>query len=224
VIQVIEGDCLAVLPTLEKESFDAIVTDPPYGISFEGGSTAGANRKKFGKILNDDAPFIWFMPGAYRVLKPGGIIHVFCRWDVQDHFRRALKWAGFKVKSEVVWDRMVHGMGDTASAYAPQHDTILFAIKDKYKFPGKRPNDVIRGMRLNGVDKVHPAEKPIELLVKLLEITPSGQTKARILDPFCGSGTTLVAADSLGMDAVGIELDPRYAQIARERIAGYTGS
>jgi site-specific DNA-methyltransferase (adenine-specific) len=66
-----------------------------------------------------------------------------------------------------------------------------------------------------GAERLHQAQKPLALMRDLLGILPSG---ARILDPFCGSGTTLVAAADMGMDAVGIEIVPEYAQIARDRV------
>ncbi len=212
--KVIEGDVLSILPTMEPESFDAIVTDPPYGIDFQSCRVKDAAQRK-SKIANDKAPYIWFLPGAYRVLRNGGTIHVFCRWDVQSAFRQALEWAGFSVKSEVIWNRMVHGMGDLHSAYAPMHDTILFATKGTYTFPCTRPKSVISVPRVPASRLMHPNEKPVALMQELLRVVPPG---GRVLDPFCGSGSTLDAAQRCGLDSVGIELSPEYCQVARKRL------
>lgn len=118
---IIHDDSLTVLRQMEAESIDAIITDPPYGINYV--SQTGA------RIKNDKSPFIWFLYDAYRVLKPGGAILCFTRWDVEQTFIDAIKLAGFQVKSEVIWDKVHHGMGDTKAAFAPSHENIVFAIK-----------------------------------------------------------------------------------------------
>lgn len=92
---------------MEPESVDAIITDPPYGINYV--SQTGAS------IKNDKSPFIWFLYDAFRVLKSGesghGGLICFTRWDVEQTFIDAMKIAGFNVKSEVIWDKVYHGMG-----------------------------------------------------------------------------------------------------------------
>ena len=121
---IIHDDSLTVLRQMEAESIDAIITDPPYGINYV--SQTGA------RIKNDKSPFIWFLYDAYRVLKPGGAILCFTRWDVEQTFIDAIKLAGFQVKSEVIWDKVHHGMGDTKAAFAPSHENIVFAIKGMF--------------------------------------------------------------------------------------------
>ena len=129
---IIHGDSLTVLRQMEPESVDAIITDPPYGINYV--SQTGAS------IKNDKSPFIWFLYDAFRVLKSGesghGGLICFTRWDVEQTFIDAMKIAGFNVKSEVIWDKVYHGMGDTKAAFAPSHENIVFAVKGKYSFPG----------------------------------------------------------------------------------------
>lgn len=136
---IIHGDSLTVLRQMEPESVDAIITDPPYGINYV--SQTGAS------IKNDKSPFIWFLYDAFRVLKSGeagrGGLICFTRWDVEQTFIDAMKIAGFNVKSEVIWDKVYHGMGDTKAAFAPSHENIVFAIKGKYSFPGSRPKDLV---------------------------------------------------------------------------------
>lgn len=121
---IIHGDSLTVLRQMEPESVDAIITDPPYGINYV--SQTGAS------IKNDKSPFIWFLYDAFRVLKSGEAGHggliCFTRWDVEQTFIDAMKIAGFNVKSEVIWDKVYHGMGDTKAAFAPSHENIVFAI------------------------------------------------------------------------------------------------
>ena len=209
----IHGDSLTVLRQMEPESVDAIITDPPYGINYV--SKAGA------RIKNDQSPFIWFLYDAFRVLKSGesgrGSLICFTRWDVEQTFIDAMRMAGFNVRSEVIWDKVVHGMGDCKTQFAPTHENIIFAIKGKYSFPGHRPKDVITFSRIIGNQQmVHPTEKPVGLLSNLISsVTKPGDL---ILDPFAGSGSTLVAAKKTGRRFIGVELDDEYFAIAQRRI------
>lgn len=210
-----EGDCLRILPTLPSESVDAVITDPPYGMSYQS-SWRIDKTSRFAKIAGDDAPFVWFLPEAVRILRDGGILLCFCRWDSAEAFHMAIQWAGLKVRGQLVWDRIGHGMGDLTSSPAPQHDIIWFATKGKYRFPGGRPKSVLRHQRLAGVNLTHPNEKPEDLMTDLvLSYTSPGQI---VLDPFCGSGTTGVAAVRNGRAFIGVELDPAYCEIAKQRI------
>lgn len=214
---IIHGDSLTVLRQMEPESVDAIITDPPYGINYEPG-----NRKvnTLGKIANDNAPFIWFLYDAFRVLKSGaagsGSLICFTRWDVEQTFVDAMKLAGFQVKSEIIWDKVTHGMGDLKKQFAPSHENVVFAIKGKYCFPGRRPRDLVTFPKLNGSQMIHPTEKPVALLTSLItSVTKPGDL---ILDPFAGSGSTLVAAKKTGRRFIGVELNDEYFEKAQRRI------
>lgn len=149
-------------------------------------------------------------------LKIGGGLLCFSRWDVQQVFIDALKIAGFDVKSVLIWDREHHGMGDLKGNFSPQYDTIIFAVKGRYLLPGKRPSDVIRCKRLSGSELVHPNEKPLELMKKLVEYTTKPNDV--VLDPFLGSGATIIAAKTLNRNYIGIELDEKYWKIANQRV------
>ena len=127
-----------------------------------------------------------------------------------------MKIAGFSVKSVIVWDRMVHGMGDLKSAFAPRYDVCIFAVKGSYAFPNSRPIDVIQCQRLDGSKLTHPNEKPVELMQKLIDATTKPDDL--ILDPFAGSGTTLVAALQSGRRYMGVELSPQHYETARRRL------
>lgn len=210
---IIHGDSLTVLRQMEADSVDAIITDPPYGIDYHTKGTGAS-------IKNDKSPFIWFLYDAFRVLKSGasgqGTLICFTRWDVQQTFIDAMKLAGFQVKSEVIWDKVMHGMGDCRAQFAPTHENIIFAVKGKFCFPGHRPKDVVSFKKLSSSQMIHPTEKPVGLLASLItSVTKPGDL---ILDPFAGSGSTLVAAKKTGRRFVGIELDDEYFEKAQRRI------
>lgn len=115
----------------------------------------------------------------------------------------------------LVWDRLHHGMGDIKGNFAPRYDSCIFAVKGKYILPNGRPDDVIQCQRLNSAELVHPNEKPVELLKKLIESTT--RPGELVLDPFAGSGSTLAAAALTGRQYIGIEISEEYHAIAQRR-------
>lgn len=205
------GDSLSALRELPDGCIDAVITDPPYGIGY-----VSRNGKQ---ITNDKSPFIWFLYDAYRVLKPnGGALVCFTRWDVQQAFIDAMQIAGFRVKSELVWNKVHHGMGNTRAQFAPVHENILFAVKGAFAFPGTRPRDLLTCEKLDSAHRMHPTEKPVGLLEDIItSVTRPGDL---ILDPFAGSGSTLAAAKQTGRRYIGVELDAGCFETARQRLEG----
>ena len=209
------GDCVEVLPKM-FDTADAIVVDPPYGINYQSAwRTDKATWKP--KVKNDTAPFTAFLPGAFAALRPVGCCFVFCRWDTAETFRAGLEAVGFSVKSQVVWDRVVHGMGDLCASFSPRHDLAWFATKGSgWRFPGKRPASVLRHQRVSGEALVHPNEKPLALMEEIVgAICPPGGV---VLDPCMGSGTTGIATIRLGRRFLGCELDEAYFRTAALRL------
>jgi DNA modification methylase len=210
------GDCLEILPTLESGSVDAVITDPPYGIDYQ--SARRTDRAQWKpKIENDKEPFLDWLPEAYRVTRDGGAMVCFCRWDVEETFKKAIEQAGYSVKSQIIWDKRVHGMGDLNGSFAPQHENAWFAVKGNFRFWSYRPQDVIRVPRISAEDLVHPNEKPVPLFVRLIEpiVKPGGV----VLDCFFGSGNSGKAAQSISRNYIGVDIDPKYYTIAQKRIA-----
>jgi DNA modification methylase len=197
------GDCLSVLPHVG--AVDAVVTDPPYGIDYQSAWRTDRTQWK-PKIANDERPFVWFLPGAFNAATNPACLLCFCRWDVQEAFQKAIEWAGWECKSQVIWDREAHGMGDLNGCPAPQHDVLWFATKGNYKFHGDRPKSVVRSMRLGGDELIHPNQKPVDLMEQLVvSYAPKGAT---VLDCFLGSGSTGIACMRTERRFVGIESDP----------------
>lgn len=193
---------------------DLVLTDPPYGIDFQ--SSWKIERLRKPKIANDKEPYIDWMQDAYRVLKNDSAMFCFYRWDVAESFIKEAKKVGFNVKSEIIWDKGIHGMGDLFGAYAPQHETILFCTKGKFKFPYKRPASVVRTQRVNPENLVHPNEKPTDLLKKL--ILDTTVENSIVLDCFMGSGATARACMDINRNYIGSEISEEYCRIAEGRL------
>lgn len=208
-------DCLDGLRKMEAESVDLVLTDPPYGISYQ--SAWRTDKKdRFDMVANDGQPFVWWLYDAFRVLKNGGGLVCFCRWDVQEDFAKAIQWAGFSIKSQVIWDREAHGLGDLKAAFAPQHDVVWFAVKGKFEFKNGRPKSVVRAMRVSADKMVHPTEKPVELMKYFVEKLSSPGDM--VLDPFMGSGATAVACQQTSRNYVGFEINDEYVKVAERRL------
>lgn len=213
--QIIHGDCLSVMRGMARGSVDAVVTDPPYGARRP--SQHRPPGQRFAEIVGNDRVWDDWLPEAFRLVKDGGAAYVFVCWDKMHEWREACESVGFRVRSCIVWDKEIHGAGDPSTCWAPRHEMILFCAKGRHKLAGKRPIDIIRCQRLSPDDLTHPYEKPTALLSRLIEA--SSEAGDLILDPFAGSGATGEASLSLGRRFIGIEIDEKYAAIARRRIA-----
>lgn len=207
------GDCMEMLDRVPDASVDLVLTDPPYGISYQ--SCRGKYKKK-PKIINDSKPFTEFVAKLPMKLKSTGAALIFTRWDVQQAFIDALTNAGIRCKSILIWDKCYGGTGDLKRAYSRSYESILFAPMSEFAFPNGRPMDIIREKKIPAQKLIHPCQKPIPLLETLLS-----QTCARggtVIDPFMGSGSTGVACGNLGYEFIGMELDAGYFDVAKKRI------
>jgi DNA modification methylase len=209
------ADCMDILPQLPDKSIALCLTDPPYGIDYQSAWRTDKGQWK-PKIANDKEPFIDWIGPVYRPIKEGGRLVCFERWDVEDVFRHAIESAGFAVKSQIIWDKVVHGMGDLKGEFAPCHENALYATKGRYEFNGLRPKTILRHMRVMPELLIHPNEKPVSLAVEIIQrLTVKGELVA---DLFAGSGSVAVACIRLGRKFIGIEISEEYCRIAKDRI------
>lgn len=179
--QIYLGDCMDLIPEIPDGSIDAILTDPPYGVKYQ--SNWCAEGPRFDPLLNDDTPCTGWIPEGYRILAEDGCLLTFCRWDVQETFKSVLEAAGFRVKSQVVWDRGATGMGDLKGAFAPRHDVAWFATKSRsFKFSGPRPPSVLSFPRASAQSLVHPPRNPSNYLSSWSP--PSVGAEGRCSTPF----------------------------------------
>ena len=211
------GDCLDVMQDIPDGSVDMVCTDPPYGMNFQSNWSKNGPRHK--KIEGDSAADFRWLQDAFRLLKPdGGGLISFCDWNTSHRWREEIERAGFVIKSQVIWDRLHHGMGDLKGAFAPQHDIVWYATKGRRIFVNGRPKSVIRHKRPSPADDHgHPTCKPVALMEELIRATDDGSGSV-VLDPFLGSGTTGVAAANTARRFIGIEMDADYFTVAQSRI------
>lgn len=197
--RLILGDCLEVMPLLGK--VDAVVTDPPYGIkqdkgfSGAGGFSKPVKRRQYKGGWDGDRPSV-------------ETIHAFI--DMADSH---IVWGG-QFFADILsaqgrwlfWDKCMtmptYGDGELAWTSLDGSSVKQFTYNGN-------------GMQAKEKGRVHPTQKPVALMRWCLGFLPDAET---ILDPFMGSGTTLVACAKMGRKGVGIELDPDYFEIACQRV------
>ena len=191
------ADCREVLPTLPK--VDAVITDPPYGISHS--SSHGASWANT-QIQNDGDTYT-----RDSVLQNYENVAAFGTWKTPPIYG---------AKGCLIWDKgPAFGMGDLSFPWKGSWELIY--IKGA-AWSGRRDEGVLRGhiqVSWESKGRCHPHQKPVSLLAELISKLPTSET---ILDPFMGSGTTGVAAMQLGRKFIGIEIEPKYFDIACERI------
>jgi site-specific DNA-methyltransferase (adenine-specific) len=189
------GDCRDILPYLEP--VDLVLTDPPYGMNF----ISNYRTVKYNAITGDNfLPLDLIQMG---IDKAANAAYVFCRWDNLADMP--------KPTSVLCWVKNNWSMGDLLHEHGRQWEAICFYPNAGHKFI-KRIPDVIHAKRTGNIH--HPTEKPISVIEQLIQAN-EGDT---ILDPFMGSGTTLIAAKNLGRRAIGIEISEDYCKIAIERL------
>ncbi len=219
-IKVINGDCRNILPKLSDETFDLILTDPPYntGMNEKSSSTRLKNffADKYSK--QEYRHLVEFCANEfYRLLKNDKAIYIFINWKSLGVWIEYLEKAGFKVKNCIVWDKVVHGLNYQNYAYT--HEFIIFATKGKF-FPKNKGSfsdrrnkyftDIWHFQRNVDNDKnsIHETIKPVELLkIILRHSTDEGDI---VLDPFAGTGTTGVACYQSNRKAILIEKEKKY--------------
>lgn len=195
-ITIYHGDCRDILHALSL--VDLVITDPPYGISFQ----SNYRKIKHAEIHGDDALPIGRINQSISMAKRAA--YVFCRWENLA--------AMPKPRSVLVWVKNNWSMGDLKHEHGRQWEAICFYPAVDHEFV-KRIPDVILADRTGNNE--HPTEKPVSLISTIIQANV-GET---ILDPFMGSGTTLRAAKDLGRRAIGIEIEERYCEIAASRLA-----
>lgn len=204
-------DCLEFMRDVPDNYFDLVLTDPPFGMSFQS-NFRNENHKA---IANDDN-LEWlpdFIKELSRTTKDDAHIYMFCSHHFVDIFKSELQKYR-RVKNILIWEKNNTGMGDLEGDYAPKYEMILFCSNGERKLNDGRDPNIIKATRTQ--NELHPTQKPTDLMEFLLK--KSIQDGDKVFDPFMGSGTTAIAAESLGLEWYGCELDEEYCKIANNRL------
>ena len=220
----IYGDCIEEMNKLIDEcvKVDLIITDPPYGINYKTNHRKDKNHDFCSTIENDEDTEISrkALPLLYKLLKDGGAMYLFTQDSVLAETLNLVEEYGFKLKNILVWDKGNWSAGDLKGAYGKRTEFIIYAVKGRHILnpigDTKRHNNILEFSRVVGKKQVHQNQKPVDLLEFLIKKSSGGGDW--VFDPFMGSGSTGVAWQELNRNIIGIELDEKYFEIAKERI------
>lgn len=188
----------------DMPSVDLIVADPPYSIGLQSNS----KTQGWGDLMNGSIYFGSILDHFKRLTaNRQGAAWLFCAWRSFPVISKASS-AKWKIESLLVWDKMSIGPGGS-SGLRPSYELVALFAHDNFRIANRSLPDIF-SISNNGGHKPtgHPAEKPLPLMAKIIEESGGGL----VLDPFSGSGTTLLAAKQLGHKAIGIEIEERYCE------------
>ena len=213
---IIHGNCLNVLPTLSKNSFDLLLTDPPYGMDFKSGWN-NKSKIKNDKIQDTILLFDEALKQTVDLLKEDAHFYIFGNINFLELIKPIIE-KHLNLKNILIWDRGVIGMGDLKS-YGNSFDIIYFGYNKKYKdLNGNRDRDILNFNRVTPSKNIHPTEKPIDILEYLIK--KSTMENNKILDPFAGGGSTLLASKNTNRKCTGIELEEEYFDMINLKLQG----
>lgn len=206
---------------------DLLLTDPPYNVDYQGG---GKEKLKIQNDKKSDLDFRAFLADAFSaadsVLKPGGVFYIWHADSEGLNFRLAANAAGWKIRQCLVWKKnaLVLGRQDYQWKHEPclygwKHEPCLYGWKAKgaHLWLADRCQTTVLEFDKPRRNNLHPTMKPVELMA--YQVTNSCPRGGAVLDLFLGSGSTMLAAHSLGRKCYGMELDPKYCAVILERMS-----
>lgn len=208
--KIYQGDCVEVMRSWPDSCVDVVITDPPYGEKTHAGARTGGGNEKLITFASVTPEYMVDLARRLCVLSKRWVVMT-CDWrhcaeiekQCPDIFIRAGVWIKPNGMPQYTGDRPATGWEAVAILHRP-------GVK---KWNGGGSHAVWNVPKVSGD---HPTQKPLDLIVKWMHLfSNEGET---VLDPFCGSGTTLVAAEKMGRSYVGIELDEKYIDLTKDRL------
>ena len=141
-------------------------------------------------------------------------LYFFCSWKVFSDFERIIS-KYFEVKTPIIWDKKQFGSGDLYNDWGNQTEIIIYACRGK-KTVNRRCGNVLSISKVDSYKMLHPTQKNIELLKQILAV--SHIPGDFVVDPFMGSGSTIMACNEMKIDCLGVELDEEMFKIAAQRL------
>jgi len=210
-IQIYLGDCLEILPELEP--VDIVLTDPPYGINLGMHSDAKENRNGVGLKKQKYESYDDTHENLLSIIIPAVILALsFAKRGIV--FCADINICDFPRPQAVSCIYMPSGQGRTCWGFQNTAFFLLYGIAPNLNLGAK--NTALKSTESN-IKNGHPCSKPIGWMKWLVSL--GSEINDTILDPFMGSGTTLVAAKELGRKAIGIEIEEKYCEIAARRLS-----
>ena len=213
------GDALEVLAELDTDSIDVVVTDPPYVIGAVSAGNLASKSGGWADMMNSAHWFTSWYREVERLLIEDGAFWSFLNWRTLPVVMRAATDARLPITSLLVWDKEWIGPGGS-QGLRPSYELVALMARPEFSIPDRSTPDIWRCKTGGHKPSGHPAEKPVRLVERIISAGGSGPDDGPVLDPFAGSGTTLLAARQLGIPSIGIEADERWCELIVSRLGG----
>jgi len=192
---------------------DMVFTDPPYGISYQ--SNMRTKTPKFDELNNDDKILEGWLPLALGA--SDGFVFVWTSWKVLGPWLHLFE-KHTDMTNMIIWDKGGGGMGDLKHSLSTDYEMAMVSNRGK-ELSGKRIGSVWSSGKDSSSEYKHPTQKPVGLAEMAIGSCATGD----VLDPFLGSGSTLIACEKTNRKCYGMEIDPYYCQVIIERFEKFTG-
>jgi len=224
--KIIQGDSVELVRDLADNSVGCVIADPPYGVAHRSYQGSLPDAFQYARSISNDGDLESAIglfhdvmrPMVRDKMKPNSDLYVFTRWDIVDAWMgavRDLEPEGLQYKMMLIWDKGIPGMGDIDANWGCGHEIILYCKKGRRDVHHRR-SAIIHVDRVGARQHVHPTEKPVGLMSHLIAMsTDRGDL---VVDPFSGSGASIVAAQRLHRNGIGFEMDEGYVRDSRERL------
>jgi DNA modification methylase len=203
--RIVQGDCIERMRAMQRQTVDFILTDPPYVSRF---------CSRDGRTIANDDNADWLRPAfaeMYRVLRYRSFCVSFYSWHKAHLFITAWRAAGFRAVGHLVFRKRYA----SSVRFLRYHHELAYLLAKGDVTPPAVPLPDVLEWSYTG-NHLHPTQKPVEALKPL--ITAFCPVNGLVLDPFCGSGSTLVAAKELGRNYIGIEIEDAHCRAAARRL------
>jgi DNA modification methylase len=194
-----------------------MVTDPPYGVAYEGGQV---NAKKRERLQSDDVPEV-FAPAlaCAKTIMPEGAWYVWHAGKHAEPVYASIRQCGYDIRALIVWHKLKAHYGAPSAHYCQKHEPCLYAVNGSAGFVGPSNEVTVWEIEQPSRNEFHPTQKPIECMARAIR----NHDATLVYDPFLGSGTTLIAAEQLGRKCYGMEISPAYCDVIVKRWENLTG-
>lgn len=210
---VVQGDCLDVMLEMPDGCVDLVVTDPPYTPPVRHYDTRTEFRRSLADFGVTESFFKVVFDAIDRILSAEGALYTFCNGQSYPLFF-VVAYPLFKHLRPLIWDKMLSING---YSWRHQHELIAFGVRYGAKPVKTGDGDILKCRAVPVDERLHPAQKPEELVIALIE--KSSQCGDLVVDLFAGAGTTLMGAKATGRHFFGCDINPEYVAMAEKRLS-----
>jgi len=213
------GDCTdkaVVDKVMQGEQVSLIVTDPPYGVNYDGGANNETKREKLTGDLDAE------LYDKFLQVAPMNNECALYMWHADRRANEVYEAAiknGFEIRSQIIWHKLKAHYGAWMAQYKQKHEPCIYCVKGAPTFSGATNEVTVWEYEQPSRNEFHPTQKPIELMERAIGNHPY----LIVYEPFSGSGTTLIACERLGRKCRAVEISPAYVAVAIQRWVDVTG-